>query len=222
MIVTPQIFIAGRCPHCQEYILYRPLSLFSLRDGKTRELYCGCGSKAFEIRYSGKKYLYFDVFCIYCAEKHSYIYSLGEVVKEFAISLTCGETDLHLAYIGQKQPVLKAMDEEGAIIMDYADELTDYFACPSIMAKSLIQINKLFAQDAVNCSNCEGGSYNVLVQSQRISISCNDCGSHVWVSARRPSDLMMLNKVTRITIAENQAYFKFATGENLNSKQKKK
>lgn len=211
MLINPEIYLVARCPNCQEYILYRSLSLFSLRGGKPQPVFCSCGAVAFELHIPGKKHLYIHTDCPYCITKHSYIYELSALRKEYPLSLACQDTDLHLAYLGKREAVLNALDEEGALIMDYADTLEEYFICPSIMAKTLMRINHLFAQDAIECGNCRGNSFNIEVQSQRIALRCNDCGAQAWLLARRPSDLMMLKRVDRIILGAKRAYLRFCS-----------
>ncbi len=220
MLLSPEIYMVARCPHCQEYILYRFLSLFSLREATPKAVYCSCGAKAFELRLSGKKHLYVDTDCPYCLAKHSYIYEISEIKKEYPLSLICNDTEMHLAYLGQREAVLNALDEEGTLIIDYADCLEEYFAHPPIMAKALQQINHLIAQDVISCGNCNGHNFNLEVQSQRIGLHCNDCGAQVWLFARRPSDLMMLKRVDKIVLGAKRAYLRFTPKKEIGYKLK--
>ncbi len=210
MLIKPEIYLVARCPRCQEYILYRSLSLFSLRGTRPKTVTCRCGAKAFVLRLSGKKHLYVDTDCPYCLIKHSYIYELSELKKEYPLSLNCNDTEMHLAYLGQRETVLNALNEEGTLIISYADSLEEYFAQPSIMARALQQINRLFALDAISCGNCGGHNFNLEVQSQRIGIHCNKCGAQVWILARRPSDLLMLKRVDKIALYAKRAYLRFS------------
>jgi len=211
MLVEPQVFLAMRCPHCQEQLLYRSFSDFRLLSGKEMEVSCSSCDTAFTIRVSGKKHAYIDLFCPCCQEKHSYIYKLTEM-RNAVLSLDCGDTDLHLAYIGEKDKVLEALDEEGFMIIAYQDELREYFASPSLMAKALIEINRLFRQSGIVCSVCGSKEFDLEAKGHRIGITCAHCEARGFLYAARPADVHLLKKAQSIRLFRGGLRLRYTTG----------
>ena len=200
MLITPEIFIAMRCPYCQRQILFRTFSLFHFQDDVPYKITCDCGASPLSLRLSGKKHLYIDTICPVCPDEHNYIYHLDEIKNNQVISLSCIDTDIHLAYLGRRISVLKALNEEGQLIIDYADELKDYFLYPSLMAKILLCFNNYFIHDKVHCAKCSSNDFNLEVFSDRAVLRCVHCKSTAWLYASRKSDLYLLKKLGKIIL----------------------
>jgi hypothetical protein len=116
--------------------------------------------------------------------------------------LGCEDMDIRLACIGERKDVREAMDEESALILDYAEELHDYFVKPAIIGRSLLCLNKLLAARACLCANCRREDMDILILSDRLVLTCPHCGRSAYIYASRPSDLHLLNRVSRISLHE--------------------
>lgn len=200
MLLTPEIFIAMRCPYCQRQILFRTFSVFSFRNNIPQKIMCNCGAEPLSISISGKKHVYIDMICPACPDEHSYIYSLDEIKKNQVVSLTCLDTGVHLAYIGRRGSVLKALNEEGHLIIDYEEELRDYFLHPVLMGRILLCFNSYLMRDKVRCAKCDGKDYDLEVFSDRAVLHCVNCESTAVLSATRKSDLYVLKKLKQIIL----------------------
>ena len=200
MLIMPEIFLAMRCPYCQRQILFRSFSLFSFQEDVPYKISCKCGASPLSLRLSRKKHLYIDTICPVCPDEHSYIYNIDEIKKNQVISLSCLETDIHLAYLGRRMSVLEALNEEGQLIIDYADELKDYFLFPGLMAKILLCFNDYFMHDKVHCAKCNSKDFNLEVFSDRAVLRCDHCNSEALLYASRRSDLYLLKKLGRIIL----------------------
>jgi DNA-directed RNA polymerase subunit RPC12/RpoP len=150
----------------------------------------------------GGRHLYADCFCPCCEEDHAYIFRLQDTQTEPPFTLSCEEMDIRLACIGARQSVRAAMDEESSLILDYADELHDYFIKPAIIGRALLCLNKLLSTGACLCANCGREDMDVLILSDRLTLTCPHCGYSACLYASRPSDLHLLNRISRISLHE--------------------
>ena len=199
MLIRPEWFLSLRCPCCQERMLYRAVSRFELIKGKTVSIRCSCGAEPLHMRVGGR-HLYCDCYCPCCAEAHNYIYRLNNWNAEPPFMLGCDTMDIRLACIGKREDVREAMDEESALIMDYAEELRDYFVKPAIIGRSLLCLNKLLAARACLCIDCGREDMDILILSDRLTLTCPHCGSSAHLYASRPQDLKMLNRISKISL----------------------
>ncbi|MCL1905950.1 MAG: hypothetical protein FWG06_02960 [Clostridiales bacterium] len=201
MLIRPEWFLSLRCPYCQERMLYRAVSRFDLDKGKTLTIRCSCGAEPLHLRLNGKN-LYADCFCPCCEEEHNYIFRVQGMKADPPFMLGCDYMDIRLACIGEREGVREVMDEESAIILDCADELREYFIKPSIIGRSLMRLNKLLAARACICVNCGREDMDIRIMPDRLILTCSRCGSSACLYASRPSDLHLLNRISRISLHE--------------------
>ncbi|MCL1816358.1 MAG: hypothetical protein FWG43_01975 [Clostridiales bacterium] len=201
MLVRPEWLLSLRCPCCQERILYRAISRFDLNCGKTLVIRCSCGAEPLQLKLKGQ-YLYADCFCPCCEEDHYFIFRLHGMRAEPPFMLGCEEMDIRLACLGERDCVREAMDEESSLILDYADELHEFFVKPAIIGRSLLCLNKLLAERACVCAGCGREDMDILILSDRLMLTCPHCGHSANIFASRPSDLHLLNRISRISLQE--------------------
>jgi DNA-directed RNA polymerase subunit RPC12/RpoP len=182
-------------------MLYRAISRFELDNGKTLTIRCSCGAEPLRLCLK-KRHLYADCFCPCCEEYHNYIFRLQGLKAEPPFILGCEEMDIRLACIGARECVREAMDEESALILDYAEELRDYFVKPTIIGRSLLCLNKLLVARACLCIDCGREDMDILILSDRLVIACPHCGRSAVIYASRPADLHLLNRISRISLHE--------------------
>lgn len=209
MLLIPEVFIAMRCPYCQRQILFRTFSFFNIKENIPQKITCNCGASPLSFRILGKKHLYIDTICPACPDEHSYIYNVDELKKKQVISLTCIDTGIHLAYLGQRGPVLQALNEEGHLIIDYEDELKDYFLHPGLMARILLCFNNYLLHDKVYCANCGSKDFDLEVFSDRAVLHCVHCDATAWLFASRKSDLYLLKKLKKIILQPEKSTWSF-------------
>ncbi|MCL1975597.1 MAG: hypothetical protein FWG61_05485 [Firmicutes bacterium] len=208
MLIKPEWFVALRCPYCQERMLYRAVSRFELDKGKTLAIHCSCGAEPFHLRLKGQ-HLYADCFCPCCEEEHNYIFRLQGIQAAPPIMFGCETMDIRLACIGEREVVREAMDEESALILDYAEELRDYFVKPTIIGRALICINKLITAGSCLCADCGREDMDVLILSDRLALTCPHCGNSAYIYASRSSDVYLLNRISRISLHEEGMRIKY-------------
>ncbi len=208
MIVFPETLVVIRCPFCQRQMLYRNISRFSLTEGVT--LTCSCGAAVLKM-HSAAKNIYISCFCPCCQEEHQYIMSIKELMSGQATMLECEETDLHLAYIGNRDEVLTELNAEGEQIICYQDMLREYFDRPSLMARILMHFNHLFDQRKINCEVCGSSDFNIEIFNDSLTVACAHCQQHTRIFAKRPLDLHLFRKIDRITMREQGVAMHFVT-----------
>ncbi|MCL2496646.1 MAG: hypothetical protein FWF04_04445 [Clostridiales bacterium] len=201
MLIVPEWFLSLRCPCCQERLIYRALSRFELAKGKKLNIRCSCGGEPLHLRFAGK-HLYADCYCPCCEDAHSYIFRLRDMKVEPPFMLGCDNMDIRLACIGGRESVCEAMNEESALILDYADELGDYFVKPLIIGRSLLRLNRLLSSHACQCANCGREDMDILILADRLVLTCPHCGRNACIYAARTADLHLLNKISRISLQE--------------------
>jgi hypothetical protein len=182
-------------------MLYRAISRFELAKGKTLAIRCSCGAEPLRLRLKGR-HLYADCFCPCCEDEHYYIFRLQGMRADPPFMLDCEDMDIRLACIGEREGVREAMDEESALILDYAEELHDYFVKPAIIGRSLLRLNRLLAARACLCANCGREDMDILILSDRLTLTCPHCGRSAYLYASRPADLHLLNRISRISLHE--------------------
>ena len=184
-------------------MLYRAISFFALAGGQTVTIYCSCGAEPLHLRL-GNKYLYADCYCCYCEERHNYIYQHKGSLADPPFVLGCEIFDIKLASVGGSAGILAAMDEESAMILDYADDLKDCFVQPTIIGNSLLSLNRLIIGHSCQCAVCNQEDLDVLIQADRLTLLCPHCGASAFLKAARPADLLLLSKIKSIGLLESE------------------
>lgn len=202
IIINPKWLLALRCPCCQERLLYRAISYFALHNGQTIAVHCSCGAQPLHLYLSDRR-LYADCYCSYCEENHHYIFPRQGFKAEPPFVLNCENMDIRLASLGGPESALEAMNEESAMILDYAEELNDCFVQPTIIGRSLLSLNRLIVDRSCQCAACGQEDLDVLILADRLILSCPHCGISAHLKAANVVDLQLLNKITRISLLED-------------------
>ncbi len=201
MLINPQWSLTLRCPVCQERMIYRNISRFQLAKGKVHVVQCSCGAEPLKL-WLAQKRLYAEIFCPCCEDTHNYIFNLKDLKGDPPFMMGCEDMEVRLACLGDLAVVREAMDEESALIFDYAEELKDYLVKPSIIGHSLLRINQLLTEHSCTCAHCLREDVDILILSDRLVLSCPHCHREFSIDAAKPGDLNLLNKMPSISIGD--------------------
>lgn len=103
-------FIAYRCPDCSVALIHE-ISLFELSKGEII-LRCSCKESAIVIKYiKERETVTLDVPCIACPNSHPYQVSAKTFFGDDMFILQCTDSGLDIFFAGEKDEVIKAVEE---------------------------------------------------------------------------------------------------------------
>ena len=196
--------IAYRCPHCGAGILAM-VGVFAL-SGDMIKLKCDCGHSELLIQKCGDGKIRLTVPCMFCPKPHQFVLSHAAFFDEEIYAVPCGMTGVDICFIGHKDAVLTALEDnekqlldllrqagygEEASLSDLLREDTDddedetyyddvNFTDNHIYDMVLFVVRELEADDKIVCrctERGETGEYDIVCDRDRIYVSCSRCGA---------------------------------------------
>lgn len=98
------LVLAVRCSNCGK-ISFHDISMFRLPLNHKTCLYCDCGSIEAAVSLKDNRTMMVDMPCLACDIKHTYIYSINDVLKRKVTVICCNETGLELCFMGRERDV---------------------------------------------------------------------------------------------------------------------
>lgn len=205
MVIELSTALAMRCPICGRLDVHQ-LNVFQLLEDEPHNFYCRCGSNKASITRKGGRYIAVDYYCIICDEEHTIIIPRKLFWSRNRLnSLLCLETDLNLGYYGPYKLIKVELDRQQQELDLMANELGfDDFADPEVMLEMLDYLHDLAAAGGFYCQ-CGNHDINIELFSDRLELSCNNCGSFMQVPASCSGDYNSLKELGEIVIKLNPA-----------------
>jgi ribosomal protein S27E len=182
-------------------------ALSRFRCGKRNpfHLSCECGSNLLEISRKGREAYWLRVLCNLCETEHVFHLSGAQIWNKKALSLHCENTQIVLGYLGSKEEVLKAINEEADLTKGIAAQAAqlenrDFYVNSAIMLQVLEALRKIDEQGQISCS-CGRSELEFETYPDRVEIRCVDCQAVGIVFAESVRDLRNINKTEAIQLA---------------------
>jgi len=202
MVLKPkETHIAYRCPDCGTAV-YGLIGDFIPTAGMLR-LKCPCGKSRMQIIPSpDREKIRFDVPCLFCRQDHHFSVSRPVVFGDRLFLLNCPYTNMDIAFLGAKEEVDRAVEEQdkelsklaGALgverLRDLAPEGDESEkALPDAHVHDIIRfiVKEMEADGQISCP-CQSGSYETGMTENGILVYCPTCGASHLFPANSVSD----------------------------------
>ncbi len=192
MILSTDLAIAIRCPVCGREMLYRFFSIFQLKAAHGYHVVCPCGAECCHVSLDRYHKLYIGVEGVCCEETHEFFFDLEELREGCVFALSCDVDDVHLAYFGMKDAVLRALAEEGTAFIEGEEELKLYFEAPRYIGYCLKLLNDMMKRGDMRCNCCGSLDVNMDIQRDGIAIHCGKCGEGGFLPVAGKEDLFVV------------------------------
>lgn len=151
MLISTYTILALRCSKCGKMEL-SSLSRFSCGKNGQIELFCECGHSLFVFSRKGRNLYDLQVECLVCEKKHALTLQGEEIWNKHIRPLTCENTGIKLGYLGKREKVLQAIQQDERTVRELINE---------VFAESIEDLEKLQAMkniklEANSCRYLDG------------------------------------------------------------------
>lgn len=213
MVIKTSTVCAVRCPACGKIEFYQ-LSLFSLGRARRYTLYCDCGAELLTLTAKRGGQCFMQIPCVVCNQHHHFAYHPKELWGGKLTVPCCPDTELEMAYVGPRQEVQKAVEEEEQELQALVDDLEqdEIFINPQVAYDSLSHLQNLMNRGKVSCQ-CGNRQIELELFPDRLELHCPTCGSVDIIYAETEEDLRCFKKVEEISMAEHGFRYLDAVGK---------
>lgn len=183
----PKRTLAYICPKCkQTVVVERPVFRLAAAPDK---LPCPCGGSALKIEMEAD-HVDLTVPCAYCGEDHHVRCGTHACLHEKALAFSCKATGLDCLYVGEEEPVLRALRRLEGAAAQMAEKPGEEgtFLNETIMTEVLGELRDIAARGGVSCA-CGSKNYKVKILYSSVELACADCGAKIRIPAATGEDL---------------------------------
>ena len=183
MIIDFNRTAAYICPGCGE-VTYGKFSLFELSGGRGISVSCGCGKSSLDIMYKSDTSYVVSVKCQVCEKKHEFVVPLSELLHNHFMDFLCPELLMGLAFIGDRDKVEQAIEENNNYIKDILTTCGIEHSGKNGIAilKALDKMQQLSEEGCVRCE-CGSNLIDLDVLENGIVLECCECGATAFFTA---------------------------------------
>lgn len=204
MIINTSTILGVRCAKCGK-LDFHAVSLFSFSGCNSVRVNCDCGAASVIISTTNKKKFSLKIDCGMCETTHIFYYTLKELWSSAVLTLACLETGLEIGYIGPKEKVKEAWQNQEKTLTDMVDDVgfSDFFDNPDIMYQVLERLNNISEKGLLECL-CGNTNIDLEILPDRLELGCSDCGARGVIYAETKNDLLALKQLERIQLSEQE------------------
>jgi hypothetical protein len=200
MVIKFSTAVALSCPACGR-LEKDVVNIFELPLGELKQLRCSCGAEKASLLRKENAYIEIYYFCLNCNQAHKMVISPEKFWHSQNLNpLPCKEEGLNPGYFGPPEKVSREIRKEKEELNLMAEELGfDDFKNPEIMLQALDIIDDLAFKGSISCE-CGSEDINIEIFSERIQLICNNCSSHLDISASNNYDLEKLRHLNSVKL----------------------
>ncbi len=183
MLIDFNRTIAYVCPGCGE-IAYGEFSLFSLSGGRGISVSCDCKKSELKISYKSANTYSVSLRCQVCEKNHDYAVPLSELLHKHFLDFLCPELLMGLVFIGDKEKVEHAVEENNKYIKEILTTCGIEHAGKNgiPILKALDKIQLLSDEGGVRCE-CGSDLIDLDVLENGLVLECCKCGATAFFTA---------------------------------------
>lgn len=203
MLLDSSIYIGVFCNKCSKYEILEA-SLFMLKKDEELKINILCSDEYITIKTYDFRTFYFSVFCCSCNTRHTYRYSLSEVLSNNLVEFKCELTKLDILYVGNQRNIEDTINKANKRINDIIHKcgFDEHIKNPYIMMKILDKIHDIAEKRNLSC-DCGGEVIGVNLFSDRVELKCLKCGSLNAIYAETNEDYLNILKRSIIVLHES-------------------
>lgn len=175
------------CPKCRQSVIVER-SVFSLTAAPTR-IACPCGGSYVQVEYQGDRFQV-EAPCVTCGGRHRVNVPSRAMLKQKAISFSCGKTGMDCCFIGDNATVYQAVSRL-EVAVDKLDEPKNgegMFLNELVMKEMLDELKDIASRGGVSCT-CGSKRWGLKIHYSSIELTCPDCGGTLRLNAGTMDDL---------------------------------
>ena len=201
--------IAFICPSCGRSVT-EDINIFSLSGG--HNVSCRCGEHI-HIKVTDDRKVVLSVPCLACPDPHTIRLGSASFFTRELFTVQCPYTALDICYIGQREKVEKALEEnkkfleetyaaeqEGEIEDDVLKEMYDRYDNPMVMNDVLLILRDFLADGAVECDCNQADKLRIDIARDHVVLACNNCGKSKTIRALTENDITYLCELDKIEL----------------------
>lgn len=183
--------IASRCPECGAIVAER-VNFFSL-SGQHMIKCKICGKSHIDIAMSADRKVRLTVPCLVCPHPHPYTVGSHSFFNQDLFLLQCSYSGLDICFIGKEEKVDEALRLSAKQLKEIyesnkQEEPSNNFLDADIMQDVMYAVEELAITNRIRC-RCGEPNLAIVVQYDKVKISCKDCGASATLYATEKSDV---------------------------------
>ena len=183
--------IASRCPECGAIIAER-INFYSLAEQKIIKCKI-CGKSHMEVTPSADRKVRLTVPCLVCPHPHPFTLASHTFFDEDLFLLQCSYSGLDICFIGKEEKVdealrLSAKQLKEIFEANQKEEQSKNFLDADIMQDVMYAVEELAITNRIRC-RCGEPNLAIVVQYDKVRISCKDCGASATLYATEKADV---------------------------------
>ncbi len=203
MLIDFNRTIAYVCPGCGE-VAYGDFSIFGLSGGRGISVSCDCGRSSLEMSTKNGTTYQIVAKCQVCEQNHIYAVTLNDLMHQRILEYSCPEILMGLVFIGKRENVEHAVDENNKYIKEVLTTCGIEHAGKDgiTILKALDKIQELSDEGGLSCE-CGSNLIDLEVLENGIVLECCTCGAKAFFTA---DDIRQENfsDITEILISKKE------------------
>ena len=184
--------IASRCPECGAIIADR-ISIFSMSSGHHNIKCKICGKSTLSIALSADGKVRLTVPCLVCPHPHPYTLASTAFFNKELFLLQCSYSGLDVCFIGEEEKVDEALRLSAKQLKELFEEQKNEeesknFLDAEVMQEVMYSVEELAITNRIKC-DCGEPNLSIVVDYDKVRISCKDCGCKATLFASEKSDI---------------------------------
>lgn len=222
VLITTKTILSLHCPKCGKINLFA-VSRFQCGKRGRVSFACECGTGLLEIVRKGCHAYSLHASCFMCETSHCLNLSGERIWNKKMLPIKCEHTGMELGYMGNKDEVLKAINEEEELFRELAapSRWNDFYVNPKILYRVLDILGRMAERDQLSC-DCGGVDMELETFPDRVELRCADCRAVGVVFAESFRDLQTLFKMDNIMLEADSRIYLDGSGQKKRTKVKNK
>lgn len=202
MVINTGTVLALRCSHCGKFN-FHAVSLFAFSGKKNLCFDCDCEKGSVIISKVKRRGFVLKTGCGMCETDHAYYLKYKEFFSGEAFSLNCLQTGIEIGFIGPKDQVIYAVNNQERTFTDLVEDAVfgEFFDNPEIMLQILEYLNRISEDGSLKCK-CGNNNIDLDMLPDRVEMVCNDCGNKGVIFAENKDDLLTLKGLGKLELSE--------------------
>lgn len=202
--------VAFICPSCGSSVV-KDINIFSLSGGL--DISCRCG-ETLTLKVNADRKVTLSVPCLACPENHTTRLSSASFFQKDLFTVQCPYTALDICYIGKRDNVLKALEDNKKYLEetfaeqqgadapedDVLKEMYDRYDNPMVMNDVLLMIRDFITDGAIVCDCGSLDKLRIDIARDHVLLSCNGCGKSRKIRALTENDVTYLCELDKIEL----------------------
>ncbi|HWQ89214.1 MAG TPA: hypothetical protein VN374_04505 [Desulfitobacteriaceae bacterium] len=207
MILATTATVAALCSNCGE-MEFQALSLFAFSRLGHECLKCHCRTPLLKVSSHNRRQFSIYYQCAFCGETHHLRLNRRAIWGKKALPLICPEFSAIVGFIGPKQKVVQACQEQEKSIGELAEELgyVEEFENPEAMLRLLDHLHSLAEEDKLGCG-CGNHQLAFELLPDRIELYCDLCEALGIVYADSMDKIWPVEDLSALYLEENNTWF---------------